>query len=161
MKKSIPTPLSASLVAVFFQPACSVVKSFLSASVPCTFGSSLKNNLPGPHVGKLASEHTIFPPVSCSADNAALIVGSKAGSGFLTWAKSVGICVRRDEITALQLLVGQGKRKQLMLCLLRLIRIDKQTLTQRNKWLLQVGHHHHLSLIESRLYNSKQGFHCI
>lgn len=101
MKKSIPTPLSTIFVPVFFHPGCSVWKSFFSVSMPCILLSSLINSLPGPHVGSADSEHTILPPVRANADNAALSVGSKAGSAFFTWAKSVGICVRSDVMVEL------------------------------------------------------------
>lgn len=105
MKKSTPIPLSASFVAVFFHPGCSVANSFLSFSVPWAFGSSLMTSLPGPQVGKLEMAHTTLPPVDCKADRAALIAGSRAGSGFLILEKSDGICPRRDEMTSLMVLV--------------------------------------------------------
>ena len=101
MKKSMPTPLSTILPAVFFHPGCSVWNSFLSVSIPCKSFLSLKNSLPGPHVGRADKEQTIFPPVACNADTAESSTGSKMGSGFLTWEKSVGSCVKRDVITDL------------------------------------------------------------
>lgn len=105
MKKSIPTPLSANLVAVFFHSLFSGPKSFLSVSVPWALPSSRNINRPGPQVGKLANEHIIFPPVACKAENAALITGRTLGSGFLIWENNVGIWVRRDEMTSLQLIL--------------------------------------------------------
>lgn len=102
MKKSIPTPLSASLVAVFFHSGFSEVNTFFSPSAGSPFPLSFMTSLPGPQVGKLANEHTIFPPVDCSAERAALMAGSNAGSGFLICEKMVGNCVKRDVITALR-----------------------------------------------------------
>lgn len=90
-KKSTPIPASASLPAVFFHSVWSVLNSFFSASVPWTLGSSLIASFPGPQVGKLAKEHTTFPPVDCNADNAAFSVGSNAGSGFLILENIEGI----------------------------------------------------------------------
>lgn len=94
-------PASANFVAVFFQAALSTANSFFSASVPCTFGSSLMTSLPGPQVGKLDTAQAILPPVGCNADNAALRVGSSACSGCLMLEKIDGIRFRRDVMTDL------------------------------------------------------------
>lgn len=84
MNKSTPMPASANLPAVFRQSAWSVVKSFRSASVPCTLGSSRITNAPGPEFGRLDTAAMTFPPVACRADNAAFSAGSNATSGVLT-----------------------------------------------------------------------------
>ena len=64
--------------------------------MPCKSFLSLRNNLPGPHVGKEAREQTIFPPVALRDDNADSSVGNRAGSGFLTCEKRAGNCARRE-----------------------------------------------------------------
>ena len=98
MNKSTPTPLSTILLAVFFQPGCSVWKSFFSVSIPCSLPSSLMKRLPGPHVGNAESEQMILPPVARSAESAESSVGNKAGSGFLTSENSAGSRWRRQII---------------------------------------------------------------
>lgn len=103
MNRSKPTPASANLLAVFFQAGFSVVKSFRSASVPASLGSSRIAKCPGPQVGKLATAQTIFPPVACSAESAEFNVGSKADSGFLIEEKILGIRPRREVITDLNI----------------------------------------------------------
>ena len=80
------------------------MNSFFSVSILCSFPSSRKNNLPGPHVGKADSEHTILPPVDDNAESAAFRVGSSAGSGLLIREKSSGIRARRDEMIDLTML---------------------------------------------------------
>lgn len=96
IKKSIPTPLSTILAASFLKPGWSVWKSFFSVSIPCKSFLSLRNSLPGPHVGNDAKEQTIFPPVALSDDSADSSVGSRAGSGFFTCEKRAGNCARRE-----------------------------------------------------------------
>lgn len=107
MKKSTPTPASASLVAIFFHAGFSVVNSLRSASVPWILGSSRIDSCPGPQVGKLATEQTTLPPVGCSADRAALSAGNNAGSGFLICWKRVGIRCSSDVITDLVQVVSR------------------------------------------------------
>lgn len=101
MKKSTPTPLWTIFSAIFFQPGCSVINSFVSFSAFWSFPSFLKKSLPGPQVGSVDKEHTIFPPVEDKADRAAFSVGRRAGSGFLTCAKRLGNCVNKVVITSL------------------------------------------------------------
>src|ERR1700733_14979339 len=86
--------------AVFLKPGCSVVNSRLSASVSRPLPSSRSIKRPGPQVGSIESEHTIFPPVVDRAANAALSVGRRAGSGFLTLENKVGNWVSREEMTS-------------------------------------------------------------
>lgn len=88
-------PFSTIELAAFFHSACSVWKSFFSESMPWSLLSSRRNSRPGPQVGSAASEQTILPPVTASASMAAVSVGSRAGSGFLTSEKSVGSWARR------------------------------------------------------------------
>ena len=76
--------------------------------MPCKSFLSLRNSLPGPHVGNEAKEQTIFPPVVLRDDIADSNVGSRAGSGFLTCEKRLGNCARREVIIDLmgQLVIG-------------------------------------------------------
>jgi len=101
-KKSTPTPAATILSAVFRQPGCSVLKSFLSASPPCCLPSSRRKSRPGPQVGKADREQMIFPPVFSRAASAALRVGSSAGSGFLTFENNAGSWLSSDIIFDLQ-----------------------------------------------------------
>jgi hypothetical protein len=89
-KKSTPTPFATIFSAVFRHPGCSVLNSFFSASPPCCLPSSRRKRRPGPQVGRAEREQIIFPPVFSRAANAAFSVGSRAGSGFLTWENQVG-----------------------------------------------------------------------
>ena len=139
MKKSMPTPLSTILPASFLKPGWSVWNSFFSVSIPCKSFLSLRNSLPGPHVGRDAKEQTIFPPVALSDDNADSSVGSRAGSGFLTCQKRAGNCARRDVMMDLpgqlvsdaimgdnrRTLICMGQRKALRY---RVVRMDRRCL---------------------------------
>jgi hypothetical protein len=67
------------LVAKAFHSVFSIANNLVSPSGAWFLSRIVK--FPGPQVGSVPSEQIIFPPVACNADNAALIVGSKAGSG--------------------------------------------------------------------------------
>ncbi len=98
---STPIPLCAIFSAVFFQSGCSVVKSFFSFSPDCTFPSSLKKSLPGPHVGSADNEQTILPPVAERAASAAFMAGKSAGSGYFISTNKLGSCVSSVVIRSL------------------------------------------------------------
>ena len=69
--------------------------------MPCKSFLSRKNSLPGPHVGKVAKEQTILPPVAASDEMAASRVGKSVGSGFLAREKRLGSARSRDTMTGL------------------------------------------------------------
>lgn len=141
----MPTPLSTILPASFLKPGWSVWKSFFSVSIPCKSFLSLRNSLPGPHVGRDAKEQTIFPPVALSDDKADSSVGSRAGSGFLTCEKRAGNCARRDVMMDL---LGQPVSYAFMetgdvLCSVWVN--EKPFATEWYEWIVDVWHNEHLS----------------
>lgn len=101
MKKSMPTPTDTIFSAVFLQPGCSVLNSFLSGSPPGCLPSSLMNRRPGPQVGRAEREQKILPPVCSRAATAAFKVDSRAGSGFLIVENICGRRVNKELMTAL------------------------------------------------------------
>jgi hypothetical protein len=109
---STPIPLCAIFSAVFFQSGCSVVKSFFSFSPDCTFPSSLRKSLPGPHVGSADNEQTILPPVAERALSAAFRVGKSAGSGYFISANRLGSCVNSVVIRSLNEEVRRELRRE-------------------------------------------------